>query len=216
MDMQKKEDLRIRKTKANLYKALLQVMSQKTFEEIKVTDICNVSMINRSTFYDHFSDKYELLASLLKDLNNELISHLRIDKEITSLKEYYVELIKHIIDFQNKNLNIFSAFAILRKNNNSIAYDMLREAIQQEVCKKINEEYINKSKVPAEIISLFYVSAVISVAMEIIQDKNKYTDEDLITYLEQLIPEVDYLSNCLVKVFSSALIISPTLAIKAS
>lgn len=214
--MQKKEDLRIRKTKANLYKALLQVMSQKTFEEIKITDICNVSMINRSTFYDHFSDKYELLASLLKDLNNELISHLRIDKEITSLKEYYVELIKHIIDFQNKNLNIFSAFAILRKNNNSIAYDMLREAIQQEVCKKINEEYINKSKVPAEIISLFYVSAVISVAMEIIQDKNKYTDEDLITYLEQLIPEVDYLSNCLVKVFSSALIISPTLAIKAS
>ena len=193
--MQKKEDLRIRKTKANLYKALLQVMSQKTFEEIKVTDICNVSMINRSTFYDHFSDKYELLASLLKDLNNELISHLRIDKEITSLKKYYVELIKHIIDFQNKNLNIFSAFAILRKNNNSIAYDMLREAIQQEVCKKINEEYINKSKVPAEIISLFYVSAVISVAMEIIQDKNKYTDEDLITYLEQLIPEVDYLER---------------------
>ena len=193
--MQKKEDLRIRKTKANLYKALLQVMSQKTFEEIKVTDICNVSMINRSTFYDHFSDKYELLASLLKDLNNELISHLRIDKEITSLKKYYVELIKHIIDFQNKNLNIFSAFAILGKNNNSIAYDMLREAIQQEVCKKINEEYINKSKVPAEIISLFYVSAVISVAMEIIQDKNKYTDEDLITYLEQLIPEVDYLER---------------------
>lgn len=193
--MQKKEDLRIRKTKANLYKSLLQVMEEKTFEEIKVTDICNVSMINRSTFYDHFSDKYELLASLLKDLNEELISHLKVEKEVKSLKEYYVEIIKQIVDFQNKNLNIFSAFAVLRKNNNSIAYDMLKEALQQEVTKKMNETYINKSTVPMEIISLFYVSAVISVAMEIIQDKNKYTEEDLINYLEQLIPELDYLEN---------------------
>ena len=193
--MQKKEDLRIRKTKANLYKSLLQVMEEKTFEEIKVTDICNVSMINRSTFYDHFSDKYELLASLLKDLNEELISHLKVEKEVKSLKEYYVELIRQIVDFQNKNLNIFSAFAVLRKNNNSIAYDMLKEALQQEVTKKMNETYINKSNVPMEIISLFYVSAVISVAMEIIQDKNKYTEKDLINYLEQLIPELEYLEN---------------------
>jgi len=90
---------------------------------------------------------------------------------------------------------MFSAFAILQKNNNSIAYDMLREAIQQEVTQKIKENYNNKSTVPIEIISLFYVSAAISVAMEIIQDKNKYNDEDLINYLQQLIPEVDYLER---------------------
>ena len=193
--MEKKEDLRIRKTKANLYKALLQVMSEKTFEEIKVTDICNISMINRSTFYDHFSDKYELLAFLLKDLNEELISHLKMDKEFNSLKEYYIEFIKTIIDYQNKNLSIFSAFAILKKNNNSIAYDMLKEALQTDLIKRLEENYINKSNVPLEIISLFYVNAVIGVSMEIIQDKNKYKEEDLINYLEQLIPEMDYLEK---------------------
>ena len=193
--MKKKEDLRIRKTKANLYKALLQVMSEKTFEEIKVTDICNISMINRSTFYDHFRDKYELLASLLKDLNNELIEHLKVEKEFSSLKEYYLELIRIIIEYQNKNLNIFSAFAVLRKNNNSIAYDMLKEAIQQEVTNKLKNDYINKSDVPIEIISLFYVNAVIGVAMEIIQDKNKYNESDLINYLDKLIPELDYIEK---------------------
>ena len=193
--MKKKEDLRIRKTKANLYKALLQVMSEKTFEEIKVTDICNISMINRSTFYDHFSDKYELLASLLKDLNEELISHLKVDKEFNSLKEYYIELIKTLIEYQNKNISIFSAFAILRKNNNSIAYDMLKEAIEQEVTKKLTENYINKSDIPIEIISLFYVNAVIGVTMEIIQDKNKYSEQNLIDYLEKLIPELDFIEK---------------------
>lgn len=193
--MKKKEDLRIRKTKANLYKSLLQVMSEKTFEEIKVTDICNISMINRSTFYDHFSDKYELLASLIKDLNEELIAHLKVEKEFNSLKEYYIELIKTLIEYQNKNINIFSAFAVLRKNNNSIAYDMLKEAIEQEVTKKLKEDYINNSNVPIEIISLFYVNAVIGVTMEIIQDKNKYSEKDLIDYLEKLIPELDFIEK---------------------
>ena len=65
--MAKKEDLRVRKTKANLYKGLLQLMEEKSFEDIKVIDICNVSLINRSTFYDHFNDKFELLTSLMND-----------------------------------------------------------------------------------------------------------------------------------------------------
>lgn len=191
--MQKKEDLRIRKTKASLYKALLQVMSEKTFEEIKVTDICNISMINRSTFYDHFSDKYELLASLLKDLNEELIVHLKLEKETSSLKEFYLEIIKIIIEYQNKNKNFFSAFEVLRKNNNSIAYDMLKETIHQEVTNQINNNYINKSNIPTEIISLFYVNAVIGITMEIIQQENKYNDDDLINYLSKLIPDLDYI-----------------------
>ena len=48
--MKKKEDLRVVKTKANLYRGLMELMKDQTFEEIKVSDICNKSMINRSTF----------------------------------------------------------------------------------------------------------------------------------------------------------------------
>ena len=70
--MKKKEDLRIIKTKKNLYEGLLQLMKDTSFEDIKVSDICNVSLVNRSTFYDHFSDKYELLATLIDDLEEEL------------------------------------------------------------------------------------------------------------------------------------------------
>ena len=54
--MSKKVDLRIIKTKKNLYEGLLSLMKERTFEEIKVSDICNAALTNRSTFYDHFSD----------------------------------------------------------------------------------------------------------------------------------------------------------------
>ena len=50
----KKDDLRIIKTKKALYNALINLMKNKTFEEIKVSDICNEALVNRSTFYAHF------------------------------------------------------------------------------------------------------------------------------------------------------------------
>ena len=57
--MEKKTDLRIIKTKKVIYEALIDLMKEKTFEEIKVSDICNKALINRSTFYAHYEDKYE-------------------------------------------------------------------------------------------------------------------------------------------------------------
>ena len=66
--MKKKEDLRILKTKASLYRGLMNLMKNKPFEDIKISDICKVSLINRSTFYDHYNDKYELIQSLMNDM----------------------------------------------------------------------------------------------------------------------------------------------------
>ena len=69
-------DLRILKTKKSLYDALLHLMGERTFEEIKVSEICHKAMTNRSTFYAHFEDKYALLNSLILDLKEELLWHI--------------------------------------------------------------------------------------------------------------------------------------------
>ena len=191
--MKKKEDLRIRKTKANLYKGLLQLMENKTFEEIKVTDICQISMINRSTFYDHFNDKYELLSSLIEDLKQELIKHLNKTKKTNTIKEYYLEMIKQLLEYANKNISIYSSIAIIKRNNNSIAYDMMFDASLEAVNKNIEETYQNTSNIPTEIISLFYVSGVTKVLTEAVKVPNKYSTEDILNYLEKLIPDVDYM-----------------------
>ena len=191
--MKKKEDLRVIKTKSNLYKSLLQLMEEKTFEDIKVIDICNLSMINRSTFYDHFNDKYELLVSLLDDVKLELINNLKTDKNFSSLKEYYMEVIKLLIDYSiNSNNKVFSALTILKKNNNSIAYDIMMEATFQAVIEHLNDNYINNSDIPTEIIAKFYVSGVLPVCIDMLQD-NKYTEDDLFKCLDKLIPEVEHL-----------------------
>lgn len=189
--MKKKEDLRIRKTKASLYKTLLQLMEEKPFEEIKVTDICKLSTINRSTFYDHFNDKYELLTYLLNDLKDDLITNLKIESNVKSIKEYCIEFSKLLIDYKNKNSVIFSTISNLRKNNNSIAFEVIKETALVSAANHLEENYINESNIPIELIVQLYISGVINICLENID--NKYSEDTLLEYLDKLIPSLNFL-----------------------
>ena len=46
----------------------------KTFEEINVSDICKKALINRSAFYSHYYDKYELLVDFINVLKEEFVN----------------------------------------------------------------------------------------------------------------------------------------------
>ena len=59
--MKKSNDRRIRYTRYALQNALIACMQQKPFNRITVREICETADINRSTFYMHYKDIYELL-----------------------------------------------------------------------------------------------------------------------------------------------------------
>ncbi len=56
-----KEDLRVRKTRRLLQEKFWELLAEKSFLSITVQDIAEKAMVNRTTFYDHFIDKYALL-----------------------------------------------------------------------------------------------------------------------------------------------------------
>ena len=84
--MEKRIDLRIVKTRNNLYQTLISLMSDKPFEEIKVSDICEKALVNRSTFYSHYSDKYELLSSLIDTLKDSLEKELEKETKLQTFQ----------------------------------------------------------------------------------------------------------------------------------
>ena len=189
--MAKKVDLRIIKTKKNLYEGLLNLMKERAFEEIKVSDICNEALTNRSTFYDHFQDKYELLDSLIKDLETDLVEKLGENANYNSAKEYYMSMIEIFLNHISNNINVYSS--ILKKNNNSIVMDMVSSAIYKDVEAHIRtSNKILKTDIPVEIITSYYVSAVTNICLEYIKYPNKYEKEDILKYLDTLIPDKIY------------------------
>ena len=65
-------DLRTQRTYKLLKDSLLQLLSQKSFDSIRVNDICDLAMVHRTTFYSHFNDKYELLDYVIKETEKDI------------------------------------------------------------------------------------------------------------------------------------------------
>lgn len=63
------EDLRVRRTRKLLQRALLEAASEKGFSQVTVRDITERAMVNRATFYRHYEDKYDLLAHYMEELS---------------------------------------------------------------------------------------------------------------------------------------------------
>jgi len=74
--MREQTDLRVRRTHAALRDALIALIPEKGFDAVTVGDITERAMVNRATFYRHYQDKYDLVASIFKEAVDTLISEL--------------------------------------------------------------------------------------------------------------------------------------------
>jgi len=71
-DAEKNLDLRIRKTRRAIRSGLVKVCEAKPYEHVSVADICRVSMVSRTTFYDHYTGKDALLAEVVAFLLEDI------------------------------------------------------------------------------------------------------------------------------------------------
>lgn len=62
-------DLRVVKTRENIRRAFLELRGENALEKIKVTHLCEVARINKTTFYKHYQDIY----ALSDEIENETI-----------------------------------------------------------------------------------------------------------------------------------------------
>jgi AcrR family transcriptional regulator len=62
------EDLRIRRTRKLLLEALMELTVEKGFAAVTVSDITERAMVNRSTFYRHYLDKYDLIDKYMDEV----------------------------------------------------------------------------------------------------------------------------------------------------
>ncbi len=67
-----KVDRRVLKSREAIKNAVLELMSEKTFDEITIQDIADRANVNRSTIYLHYTDKFDLLDKLIEEHIEEM------------------------------------------------------------------------------------------------------------------------------------------------
>ena len=79
--------------------------------------------------------------------------------------------------------------SILINNRNSIMMDILYDVVDSNITNEIKKDKSNiVSDVPSEVISKFYLGAVFNVSIEWLKDSSKMSKQDIIKYLDILIP----------------------------
>ena len=65
-------DRRILKSQEAIKNAFIELMSEKSFDQITIQDIADRANIGRRTIYHHYMDKFDLLDKLIEEHINEL------------------------------------------------------------------------------------------------------------------------------------------------
>ena len=94
-----KEDLRIIKTRKSLNDTFLQMISEQSFEDITVNDLCERAGVRRATFYKHYDDKNEFLMSFVKMYRDSFDKSIWKRGKPDATKEYYVRYVRSLINY---------------------------------------------------------------------------------------------------------------------
>lgn len=101
MNILSTQDLRILKTKKCLTNTLMQLLQKQHFNSITVTQLCQIAMINRSTFYAHYANIdelfkqhfYTIMADLRQDYKTVLENLHRLEQH--SMEPLFHHILKH-------------------------------------------------------------------------------------------------------------------------
>jgi AcrR family transcriptional regulator len=102
-------DSRIQKSRESMCKAIFQLLEEDSFTRITVNSICKTAKVSRTTFYQHFRDKYGLIRFALEQATGELqrSSGGSAEREIHNVLDFVYEKRKVFRNLDEQNEELF-------------------------------------------------------------------------------------------------------------
>ena len=166
----------VRETRAKIQSVFLDLMKKKPYYKISVREIAEAANINRSTFYLHYEDIYDLLDKIEDEINDELADAVRQIK-----REGYVQG-KHpqhteVIRVLNKNSE--KARVLLSENGRGGLFNKVVETVKQTLLLCWREANNGAEIEKANLYATYVAYAVVGVFNGNLNMQHPYTTEEL-------------------------------------
>ncbi len=160
-------DLRVVKTLQQIDQALLSLLKEIPFQKITVNLLCKTALINRSTFYKYYTDKYDLLDRYLDRILQEFQEHVNVDFVITDPEQTDDE-------FYQSPFKALTAFLFTKKEeylilwNASIErhpYNEMADLIYTQILQKLLSAYpdLSQKQVYCELYAQLFSSNIMTL-----------------------------------------------------
>lgn len=134
-----KMDRRVRKTRAQLRAGLAKLMQQKSIKEITVKELVDEIDINRSTFYLHYTDIYQMLQSIENELMEEILDTIQNHPLDPSIKDggypFAVQLFRILAD--NKDI----CAALMGPNGDMAFVEKIEKIVEDAVLPELFSKF---------------------------------------------------------------------------
>lgn len=160
-------DLRVIKTKKNIRDAFLELRKKHTLDEIKVNALCEKAMVNKTTFYNHYQDIYELSEELETEVLDDFLNNFKdIDKMLTD-SDCFINGMHAALEAENDMLRI-------------LFMDKLDELVDR-IERRIHKYYAKDD----QMLISFLIGGCIHLMM-----KSKNKNEDVEKFLIEVITKI--------------------------
>lgn len=191
-------DVRVRKTYSQLLQGTIKLLSEKSFDDISVSEICKVSNVHRATFYKHFNDKFEFLNVCIKNqLNSITFDPLEKGSSPQVIKERIMHFAISIIEFIDNNRSLFF---FISRDTGSITFNAALDSAFYDFCFKRLNEVLSASSQRISLCSAYYSSAFIGIIKWYFRAENVNSKEDMLDFVEHRVDELCdfYVKNLIV------------------
>lgn len=177
--MEKKLDLRVIKTRGALTKSLYDLMCEKNFADITVTELCERAMVRKATFYKHFGDKSELLIYMIREMQFNASENDQIKYDPKKPESYYAGIFAYFIDFIDDN----RAFIDNVLKSGSILYvrDILEEQIRIDIDDRLKKEGRHDLREAHSMLSSIYAGAIVGCGIWWVGDGGKTNKQEMLS-----------------------------------
>lgn len=168
-----KMDRRKKYTRMVLKQSLMDLLKKKQISTITVKEVCALADINRSTFYAHYFDHYDLLEQIEEELIEDLTMYLN---------SYNFEKEEEAFQMTEKLIDYFAAkqeeCQTLLSDNSDSSFEQKVRHVARKYMMTNREEIAYQDEDISEYVSSFIIGGSIAVMKEwLLNDMNKTSKE---------------------------------------
>jgi AcrR family transcriptional regulator len=186
-----KPDRRVQRTRQLLHEALISLILEKGYDRISVQDIVDRANVGRSTFYDHYQDKDDLLVSDLE------VFHGQLGQGGTEAPAGDVLLSSlHVFQHAQDNYHLYKA--LLGGDGINLILRTSQKQLSDEVLNRLDERTGNGRVdiVPPDILANHLSSSLLSLLTWWLDHEMPYSPEKMEEIYQYLVkPGVDSILN---------------------
>lgn len=173
-------------TKRALANALKEVMEEKPFEKISISDICERCEMNRKSFYYHFKDKYDLVNWIF---DTECLMIAKFNQY-----ERRIDLMLELCQYFYENRRFYRSALQVRGQNSFL--DHFHELARMMVIVRLEDvmEQQQIQKLPDFCVN-FVADGFTCTMVRWIEDKNPIPPEQFVESLVILIKSITFYAH---------------------